>query len=386
MPTELKSTINLPKTEFAMKAESAAERAENARPVGGACDIYERIREARKGKPSYVLHDGPPYANGPIHLGHALNKCLKDFVVKSKTMAGFDAPYVPGWDCHGLPIEIKVDEQLGRKKLRDGSARGAAACREVRREVSRSPARAVQTARRVRALGRSVFDHDAAVRVGGAATSFTTFWRTEFVYKGLRSVYWCIHDKTALAEAEVEYEMHTSPSVWVIYRADERSGRDRRCARGQKSRDDHLDDDTVDAAGFDGSGVSSRCGVRRARTWRTSLHRRGRTGARRRRNDRPQNAQEIARFPGRKLESRDVPASVPRSQDPRCAGRLRHHGPGTGAVHTAPSHGADDFYTGVKYKIDQTCNVDEGGRIRNGLARIRWSTGLQSQSSRSSNC
>src|SRR2546430_3358917 len=79
--------------------------------------LYERVREARKGAPAYVLHDGPPYANGPIHLGHALNKCLKDFVVKSKNMAGFDAPYIPGWDCHGLPIEIKVDQQLGGKKL-----------------------------------------------------------------------------------------------------------------------------------------------------------------------------------------------------------------------------------------------------------------------------
>ena len=116
MPLELKATINLPQTEFAMKANlpqnepKMLARWEEQR-------IYELIRESRQGKPSYILHDGPPYANGPIHLGHALNKCLKDFVVKSKTMAGFDAPYIPGWDCHGLPIEIKVDEQLGRKKL-----------------------------------------------------------------------------------------------------------------------------------------------------------------------------------------------------------------------------------------------------------------------------
>src|SRR3974377_239093 len=79
--------------------------------------IYDRIRQARKGAQQYILHDGPPYTSGPIHLGTALNKCLKDFIVKSKTMAGFDAPYVPGWDCHGLPIEIKVDDMLGRKKL-----------------------------------------------------------------------------------------------------------------------------------------------------------------------------------------------------------------------------------------------------------------------------
>src|SRR5271163_1400263 len=91
--------------------------------------IYQRIREARAGAPMYVMHDGPPYTSGPIHLGTALNKCLKDFVVKSKSMAGFNAPYVPGFDCHGLPIEIKVDEQLGRKKLELPPAAFLDACR-----------------------------------------------------------------------------------------------------------------------------------------------------------------------------------------------------------------------------------------------------------------
>src|SRR4029077_17202997 len=91
--------------------------------------LYDRIRQARQGAPLYILHDGPPYANGPIHLGTALNKTLKDFVVKSKTMAGFDSPYVPGWDCHGLPIEIKVDEALGRKKLEMAPLEVRRACR-----------------------------------------------------------------------------------------------------------------------------------------------------------------------------------------------------------------------------------------------------------------
>jgi len=117
VPLELKSTINLPKTAFPMKANlpqnepKALERWEQLR-------LYDRIRQARRGAPLYVLHDGPPYANGPIHLGTALNKCLKDFVIKSKTMAGFDAPYVPGWDCHGLPIEIKVDRSWAAKSCR----------------------------------------------------------------------------------------------------------------------------------------------------------------------------------------------------------------------------------------------------------------------------
>ena len=92
--------------------------------------LYDRIRQACKGAPIWVLHDGPPYANGPIHLGHALNKCLKDFIVKSKTMAGYDSPYVPGWDCHGLPIEIKVDESLGGKKLQMAPIQVRQACRK----------------------------------------------------------------------------------------------------------------------------------------------------------------------------------------------------------------------------------------------------------------
>ena len=134
-PLDLKSTLNLPKTDFPMKANlpqnepKMLARWEEMR-------IYDRIRQARKGAPIYVLHDGPPYANGPIHLGHALNKCLKDFIVKSRTMVGYDSPYVPGWDCHGLPIEIKVDESLGGKKLQMGPSRCARPAASTPRSIS----------------------------------------------------------------------------------------------------------------------------------------------------------------------------------------------------------------------------------------------------------
>ena len=111
----LKQTLNLPRTSFSMKANLAQAEPKLLDRWGGE-DIYAQIRRARAGRPVYILHDGPPYANGRIHMGTAFNKILKDFIVKSKTMAGFDAPYVPGWDCHGLPIEIKVDGQLGSKK------------------------------------------------------------------------------------------------------------------------------------------------------------------------------------------------------------------------------------------------------------------------------
>src|SRR3954449_3907558 len=126
---DLKQTINLPKTDFSMKANLPV-----AEPKMLAAweqeDLYGQIRAARAGRPTYILHDGPPYANGNIHLGHAFNKLLKDFIVKTKTMEGYDSPYVPGWDCHGLPIEIKVDGQLGGKKAGMPIAEIRAACRK----------------------------------------------------------------------------------------------------------------------------------------------------------------------------------------------------------------------------------------------------------------
>src|SRR6202047_5433049 len=127
-PLELKKTLNLPKTDFSMKAnlpQNEPKWLERWEKMG----IYRKIRESRRGSPRYILHDGPPYANGAIHEGHALNKCLKDFVVKSKTMAGFDSPYVPGWDCHGPPIEIKVDSELGSRKAKLSAVEIRTACR-----------------------------------------------------------------------------------------------------------------------------------------------------------------------------------------------------------------------------------------------------------------
>src|SRR6266403_5221557 len=129
VPMDLKSTLNLPKTAFSMKA-NLPQNEPKMLARWEQMAIYERIRDARKGSPGYLLHDGSPYTSGPIHLGTAMNKCLKDFIVKSKTMSGFDAPYVPGWDCHGLPIEIKGDKMLGGKKLQMAPLAVRNACRE----------------------------------------------------------------------------------------------------------------------------------------------------------------------------------------------------------------------------------------------------------------
>src|SRR3954469_8837411 len=126
---DLKKTVNLPKTDFPMKA-NLAQAEPKLLEHWEKTKLYEQIRKARAGRPRYVLHDGPPYANGNIHLGHVFNKTVKDFIIKSKTMAGFDSPYVPGWDCHGLPIEIKVDGELGSKKSKMSAVEIRQACRK----------------------------------------------------------------------------------------------------------------------------------------------------------------------------------------------------------------------------------------------------------------
>jgi len=212
---ELKSTLTLGQTAFPMKANLPQnEPLRLAR--WASLRLYEELRKAGHGRPAYILHDGPPYANGPMHLGHALNHGLKDFVVKSKTMAGFDAPYVPGFDCHGLPIEIKVEEQLGRKRLDLPVAEVLAACRVYAQKYVD-----LQTSQllRIGCFGRwdNPYKTMASKYEARTLEAFYGFLEKGFIYRGLKPVYWCIHDRTTLAEAEVEYQNHTSPSVYVRY-------------------------------------------------------------------------------------------------------------------------------------------------------------------------
>src|SRR5437899_1165548 len=328
--------------------------------------IYEQIRQSRVGAPSYVLHDGPPYANGPIHLGHALNKCLKDFIVKSKTMSGFDSPYVPGWDCHGLPIEIKVDQMLGGKKLQMKAVDVRLECRcyaqkflDLQREQFK----------RIGVFGR--FDNPYSTMSpqyeSVVLETFYTFLEKGFVYKGLRSVYWCIHDKTAVAEAELAYENHTSTTVWVKYRF---TGDPTSLDPGLVGKNIftviwtttpwtlpasmavafHPEEEYV--ALVSGSEVFI-VAAKLAAEFSAKV---GLT-----------EAKEIARFAGRKLEHTSFAHPF---LDRKILGVLADYvtmDQGTGVVHTAPSHGAEDFATGLKYKLDATTNVDEAGFMRNGL-------------------
>jgi len=212
---EWKDTVNLPRTDFPMKANLPTSEPETL-ARWDALDLYGKIRERRKGAQKFVLHDGPPYANGDIHLGTALNKILKDVVVKSRSMAGFDAPYVVGYDCHGLPIELKVDRELGPKK-RDMSV--AEFCRACRAYAERFVGTMTSQFQRLGILGTwdepyltMDFRYQAAI-----ARTFGQFVERGLVYKGKKPVHWCIHCRTALAEAEVEYEDHSSPSIYVEF-------------------------------------------------------------------------------------------------------------------------------------------------------------------------
>ena len=272
----LKNTLQLPVTQFAMKA-NLPQREPQRLAQWNSEDLYGAIRKARAGAPQYILHDGPPYANGALHFGHALNKCLKDFVVKTKTMAGFDSPYVPGWDCHGLPIEIKVDEQLGRKKLEMAPIAMRQACREYAQKYLD-----LQRSQFIRlgVFGRwqqpySTMTQDYESRI---AETFFQFFERGFVYKGLKPVYWCIHDRTALAEAEVEYEMHTSPSVWVKYALTSDPAAIDAALAGIAGQHHYLDHNAVDPARLAGRRLPSRTGICRTRTSWRSLHRRRRSG------------------------------------------------------------------------------------------------------------
>ena len=212
---DYKGTLNLPRTAFPMKG-NLPQREPEFLSRWAEQRLYQRIQESRRGKPLYVLHDGPPYANGHIHIGHALNKILKDVIVKSRTMEGYRVPYVPGWDCHGLPIEHQVVKQLGAKRAETSAT-------ELRR-LCRAYAEKFYAIQRDEFQRLGVFgdwahpyltmtkDYEAAI-----IREFGKFVEQGGVYKGRKPVLWCTRDRTALAEAEVEYANQTSPYVYVKF-------------------------------------------------------------------------------------------------------------------------------------------------------------------------
>ena len=384
---EWKETVNLPRTGFPMKANlQAAEPEAIAR--WESMDLYGQIRAARRGAPKFVFHDGPPYANGQIHLGTALNKILKDIVIKSRTMAGFDVPYTPGYDCHGLPIELKVDRELGARKREMSIADVRRACREYAGRFID-----VMTGEFKRLMVFGDWEHYYLTMnpryQADIARSLGKFVERGLVYKGKKPVHWCIHCRTALAEAEVEYEDHASPSIYVEFplhpasagelatRVPALAGRDAsvliwtttpwtipsNLAIAFHPQFDYAAYEVGPPAGDPHTGgLGAPHGGPSGSAGRVVIVAEGLAEAVGKAVGRPLD-KPVARMKGEQLEGIRFQHPL---YDRDSIGVLADYvtlEAGTGAVHTAPGHGADDFLTGKRYGLDIYAPVDPGGHF-----------------------
>lgn len=228
MPKDYKDTLNLPQTSFPMKANLAQKEPEMLR-YWDEGKVYEKTQLKNKSNGTYVLHDGPPYANGHIHMGHALNKILKDIIVKFRSMQGFYSPYVPGWDCHGLPIELQVDKNLGDKKEKIDIIEKRKLCREYAAkfvDIQR------EEFRRLGVFGDWLSPYLTMTNAyeGAIVEEFMKFVKGGYVYRGKKPVHWCPSCVTALAEAEVEYADKESPSIFVKFQIQNPAALSPRCA------------------------------------------------------------------------------------------------------------------------------------------------------------
>jgi len=382
--TDYKQTVNLPQTDFPMKADLAT-REPGFVERWQTRDTYGELRRIAKGRPRFVLHDGPPYANGSIHIGHALNKILKDIIVKSRSLDGFDAPYIPGWDCHGLPIELAVEKKHGRpgQKLDVNAFR--AACRAFAAEqieLQRTDFK------RLGVLG----DWDRPYRTMDPAyeaeqmRAFGRIVKNGHLYKGAKPVHWCLDCRSALAEAEVEYEDKTSPAIDVAFKVvDVDDLRARIGLRpGEKMAEGlrpalviwtttpwTLPANEAVAVGPDLdyalvhvpaqgefpsrlvllavdllSAIAARYGIEAG------------------------SVQQVARFKGAALEGLMLQHPFLDREVPVIVGDHVTLDAGTGAVHTAPAHGQEDFAVGQKYGLPVRNPVGGDGRFIEGTPLV----------------
>lgn len=377
-PLELKKTVNLPKTNFSQKANLG--QSEPARlQKWSEAKLYKAILESRKSAPKFILHDGPPYANADIHIGTALNKILKDFVVKSRTMMGYCAPYVPGYDCHGLPIENYVERKLkekGKNKEEIPTNTFRKICRD---HASNAMAGQTRDFSRLGILGEWEMPYLTMSHEYEAETArlFGKFVERGYVYRGARPVYWDVYDQTALAEAEVEYNDVVSPSVYVKFPLKSDAAQIDPALANRNvffviwtttpwtlpanlgiSVNPNFDYSAVEVgeevyvlATELVKDVAEKCGLDGTKT--------------------------LAKFKGEKLDRLECKhAWLDRSSlvmlgehvtlgdnsqgdDEQKSDKFA----GTGLVHTAPGHGTDDFYIGRKYGLDVYCPVDNGGKF-----------------------
>ncbi len=356
---DYRDTLNLPRTGFKMKA-NLAQKEPMALKRWEKENLYKKIQDSSEGKPVFILHDGPPYANGHIHLGTAFNKILKDIILRSKRMAGFNAPYIPGWDCHGLPIEHNVDLELGEKKKTIPKLSKRSACRKYANKWIK-----IQKSefKRLGVLGdwddpylTINYPYEAAI-----AREFNKFLLSGSVVRNKKPVYWCSTCTTALAEAEVEYHDHSSPSIYVKF----------------KVKDDCSDIDPELA------GDSTYVVIWTTTPWTlpanlaVALHPDFTYAAVEVNGETWILAEDLVERVMTEMEIDDyrVKATFASTKFEKRA--CRHPfmdrdslfvladyvttDAGTGCVHTAPGHGADDYQTGLRYGLDILSPVDHEG-------------------------
>lgn len=364
-PSDLKSTVNLPDNNFPQKGNLV--QAEPARLAKWKeIDLYKKLRESRAGRTIFNLHDGPPYANGKIHMGTALNKLLKDFVVKSRAMMGYDTPYIPGYDCHGLPIEKKVEEELEKAGLKKQDLSALEIRKRCRAFADRHIADMNQDFSRLGVLGEWEDTYQTMSHQYEADTlrALANFIRQGSVYRGFKPVHWCINCKTALAEAEVQRSKHVSPSVYVKFPLKSDPASIDEALAGKKvnviiwtttpwtlpanlgvSFNANFDYSAVEidlevyiVASEMLKGVSEKLG------WNEPT--------------------VLAQFKGTKLDKLVAHHPFINRESLFMLGDHVTLEAGTGCVHTAPGHGHDDYVIGKHYGLEVYCPVDDRGKFK----------------------
>ncbi len=353
--SEYKDTLNLPKTAFPMKA-GLAQREPNRLKQWQEMDLYHKIRAATKGRKKFILHDGPPYANGDIHIGHAVNKILKDIIVKSKTLNGYDAPYIPGWDCHGLPIELNVGKKVGKAGVKVDAGVFRAKCRQYARTQLDKQSKDFQ---RLGVLGEwaqpyltmdYAFEADIIRALGKIA-------RNGHLHKGFKPVHWCMDCASALAEAEVEYQDKTSPAIDVRFPLADRAEFLQKCGVEDIVADAEVSvviwtttpwtlpanlavclHGELDYVLVETQGEYL---LLAQALQETALERYG-----------VDSYKVVAHCKGQHLEHLKLQHPFYDRQVPLILGEHVTTEAGTGAVHTAPGHGLDDFIIGQQYGLE----------------------------------
>lgn len=367
--SDYKNTLNLPETGFPMRGD-LAKREPDMLQRWYQQDLYSHIRAAKKGKKSFILHDGPPYANGSIHIGHSVNKILKDIIVKSKGMAGYDSPYIPGWDCHGLPIELKVEQKVGKPGDKISAAEFREACRRYAAEQIEDQK---QDFIRLGVIGEWQHPYKTMDFTTEANTirALRSVIANGHLHKGSKPVHWCIDCRSSLAEAEVEYEDRTSPAIDVTFQATDPAavstlfGVDAASVNGPislviwtttpwtlpASRAISLHAEyTYQLVQIDGQ-----CLILAAELVESVMKR-----------AKISDWRVLASCMGAALEHVRFQHPFMPFDEPVLLGDHVTLDAGTGAVHTAPGHGPDDYIIGQKYGLETANPVGPNGCFMSG--------------------